>query len=164
MWFLGGESALIGGLTTVVAAALTMLLVSIPLWVLMQAILALFKVGREDRALGYWDGHSFVYHEPMHVKTISVSPEDCHEWKEFDIPKDVELGVLATFTTKIDGAKDRIKVTFHPEYAEAQMVWGTAGSQSGIRFPKNRKASIKVQMLSGTVRSRIRIYLLKWEV
>ncbi len=90
--------------------SLLALAVTFPVWVALNAIIALFKVPIEENRKGQWFGNRFVYHSPLQVFTTLVSPKD--DWKSFTFKvKDSEPSTFVQFQIAYDGGTATARIT-----------------------------------------------------
>lgn len=145
-------------------AAKLAVLLTIPLFVLVNTLLAPFRVWKEERDKGRWFDSRFVYHQPQTIFTILVSPADNDRVFNFTA-NDAEPNSLVYWKVEIDGAAKRTKamVVIHPnqDIGNWDIYHGHTGS---VRVAKDRAMYLRIHCLPETDATIVRVQILSWEM
>lgn len=139
------------------------LVLTLPVYVLINALRAPFLIAKEERELGIWIGYKFVFHEPKHVRTVHL-PKDKVEHQDL---------VKIPYCEPFSSVHLRWEVDDLGDPAAAILGLLPAGTNLAINqtLSKNGECltwvdeSCKVTLVArstGNGRASVRIYLLDW--
>ncbi|VEG92081.1 hypothetical protein [Legionella spiritensis] len=112
---------------------------------------------------GNFFGNRFVYHEPCHIYTTIIKPED-HDQTITFVVKDAEPNSLVCFDFQYRGGLGYVSVIGLSEYVKNSTHAATLRSPKlTLRIDKQRKATLKCFTAPDSKDTQLRIYMLSWE-
>jgi hypothetical protein len=147
--------------------AVQVVLWSLPAFVLLNAVRAVFRVPKQERARGIWRGDRFVYHEPRVVLTVLVNEEDNGRANRFLPPDDVPRSALVWYVIDVDRFDNRVTAALVFAYENVEAGWRTSGShlpRGGIRLSANGKLSLVTRAEPNSTLTTVRVLITAWSV
>ena len=132
-------------------------------FVVVNAFRAIFKAGRELDKVGTWQGDQFIYHEPMHVLTVSVTAKNNDVPHIFAVP-DAEDNSLVV-TKMVFDAGQNSAVSAQIGWAKSPVVIGGNfhfGMNASLRLPKDRRLALWTEAIPEASPATIRVYISSW--
>ena len=139
--------------------AVLALIFTVPIWFLINLFIAPFKVLREESKLGYWMGERFVYHIPVHIKTILSNDSDDGKALRFAV-KDAPPRSFVQFKIENEGGLGSLLITNHEKN---DFDWGTGQVRCGVRLNDKQEAVAKIKMPEGSAETVSTISMIYWE-
>jgi len=141
-------------------------LVAVPLFFVVNLLLAPFRILADEKRIGTWTGGLYTYNEPQLLATIRITPDDDN--RVFPIfAKDAEPNSLISYKIESEQSEHRVKVQVcFSKKTGPIMNWGTIRQdrRGGIRVGKDRKMYLAAKTRPEYDAVTFRIYMLSWEV
>ena len=139
------------------------MLLTVPIWVVLNLVLAPFRVCKEEREKGKWHGRRFVYHSPHQVFTTLVGPSDHGKYINFMV-EDAEPNTFVQFKIVYDGGLAKVRIQSPMDRLPANWEGIGRNTQYGAKIDKNRMAGFDVHCPENSDSTIVRIQMLSWEV
>ncbi len=149
---------------TVIKAILSFI-ITIPVWLVLSAILSPFRTYQEMKNDGRWFNNKFVYHQPRHIFTYVVTPADHGKSISFSID-DAEPNTTVLLHAKVDGGLARIRITPQNLIINDDGIsdYGI-GFKGGVMIGRDKKAKIDISCPQDySDHGIIRVYMDSWEL
>jgi len=156
MW--GGEQ-MIGEDFSHLLKAAGALILTLPVWFIINILIAPFRVLREEEKLGYWIDNRFVYHLPVHIKTILSYAKDDGKSYRFAV-KEAPSKSFVQFKIENEGGLGSVLITNHEKN---EFDWGTGQIRCGVRLNYKREAVVKIKMPQDSAETVSTISMIYWE-
>lgn len=88
------------------------MVMTFPLWIGINLILGLFKIIKEEREEGEWNGRKFVYHSPKHIHTFLITPDRDKENVRIMIAN-IPANSFVQFKIEYDGGLASLQIKNH---------------------------------------------------
>jgi hypothetical protein len=159
-----GQKGLTARVDTMGATALATI-GALPIWALINLVIAPIKALKAERELGSWQGARFVYREPQLVLTCEWSPIDNGKFVPTTLK--VEEGLLIDYRIEVDGPTERINCILLGAYffRPLEDVLRTARFDRRGRVVVKRDGTVGLHCYSlpNTLPALIRVYVLAFE-
>ena len=145
--------------------AIEAFLYAFPASVLLNCVLGVFRVLKQEGERGAWFGPKYVYHEPMHVATILI--ESAKPAGPYDLTiADVEDASLVSYRVDIDRQDERVKAQLEFPGCPPKFNWAVVSraTRTSARLPKSRKMSLATFAEPEATATTIRVYVLGFEI
>jgi hypothetical protein len=141
----------------------TALLLTLPIWFVLNLLLAPFRVWKEERDRGRWFGHRFVYHSPQPVFTTLVAPSDNGNSIRFTV-EDAEPNAFVQFKIIYDGGLAKVRI--ESPLARILGDWDAVSrrTQYGARIDSRRTAILSALCPENSDPTIVRVQMLTWKV
>lgn len=137
-----------------------------PIFIIINAIIAAFKVKGEERKIGKWIDNRFIYNEPLYVDAVSVTSDK--EEQYFDLVlHDAEPNSTVQTKITMDNVNGRTKAIIWPINGNSMNIhwdWINPLSKATVKIGKDRKARLFVNIKPNNDKTTISVYLLSWEL
>lgn len=152
-WFAGELDAVIA------------IILSIPLFFLLNLVFGFFRVRKQELALGGWFGSRFIYHEPQRLFTALVDEKDNGKVFPFEI-QDVENGALVSYAIETGRTDGRVKVELAWPGGQRPMDFGAPMNfpKGSFRLPTSRKMSLLTHVEPQSTATTVRVFMTGWEL
>lgn len=107
--------------------SISILVLSFPFFAVLNSIFAIFRVRKNERALGEWFGARFILHEPKRVVTALVDETDNGKPLVFEV-EEAEDNALVSYVIEVDRTDNRAKV---------ELAWPTGQRPIDFGVPKD---------------------------
>jgi hypothetical protein len=136
---------------------------ALPAFVLLNAVLASFKAFSEIKKHGVWEGNRYVFHEPMHIKTVVVTDGDNGKLIPFKIEGFPERASV-DLTAKIDEGFDNRNVRVQFIYMKDQPItWDEYERRNCLALiPETKELYIATHKQTPSNASIVKIYIHSW--
>jgi len=140
---------------------------ALPVWALINLILAPFRTAAEERKLGSWHGNRFVYHTPRSVLTTEWSPANNGTYREFLVP-DIPEGAVIDYKIEITGPPTKINcVVFGAYYmrpVEQVLKEMRFASHGRVVLQKKRRLQLLCHSDPSSIPTIVNVAILAWEM
>lgn len=138
-------------------------LYAFPLFVLLNAIIAIFKAAREQSQFGQWAENRFVFHQRRHLMTAVVTAEDNGRLLPFKVtglPKNASVDLIAEVEKGFDDRNVRVQFVARKD---VPIVWDQYERHSMLAFvPEDETFYITTLKQSPSNASTIKVFLMSW--
>lgn len=118
---------------------------------------------KKEKVKGSFFRKRFVYHEPCHIYTTIIKPEDHGQTITFMV-KEAEPNSLVCFDFQYRGGLGYVSVIGSSEYVKNSTHAASLRSlQLTLRIDKKRKATLRCFTAPNSDDTLLRIYMLSWE-
>jgi hypothetical protein len=159
-----GQKGVSGRIDTMAATVLSTI-AALPIWALINLVIAPIKALNAERQLGSWQGARFLYREPQLVLTCEWRAED--NGKFVPIPLKIDGGLLIDYRIEVDGPTQRINCIVLGAYffRPSDEVLRTARFDLRGRAVVKKDGSVGLHCFSlpDTVPALVRVYVLAFE-
>lgn len=136
---------------------------ALPIFMLLNAFIAIFKSLAERQQLGIWVNNRFVFHKPLHVKTAVVTDDDNGKlipFKVTGLPKGSSVDLIAEIEKGFDDRN--VKVQFISR-KEQPITWDQYERHNMLAFiPDDETFYITTEKQTPSNASTIKVYILSW--
>jgi hypothetical protein len=167
MFFLSaflGQKGVTARIDNIGATALSTI-AALPIWALINLIIAPFKAAKAEAELGDWQGARFVYRQPQLAITCEWMPTD--NGKFVPIKLKIDGGLLIDYRIEVDGPTDRINCIVLGAYffRPLEKILSTARFDCRGRAVVKKDGSVGLHCHSSpdTLPALIRVYVLAFE-
>ena len=140
-------------------------LYTFPVFVVLNAIFAIFRVARKERETGAWFGPKYVFNDPLHIATLLIDAGQNGAPHELRVPE-VEGGSLVAYRVDIDRTDERVKTQIQfpgaPPTFNRDVI--SKLTRTTCRLPPSRRMSLYTQSQPEATPTTIRVYVLGFEV
>lgn len=142
--------------------------VLLPVWIVLNGVLAPFRVWNDEQKKGRWIGRRFQYLESQLVSLTPWTVADNGKTAEI-IFDDAEPNSSVVLRTEILGAPSRTHATVSPYgmrsiFDLAGLPRNFGNGSGSVRVDQHRKATLWAEQLPGSDPATIRIFMESWEV
>jgi len=123
-------------------------------YLLIGLMSAPFIAYKREKEKGNFFDKRFVYHEPQHVFTTIIKPNDHGKMIKFTV-KDAEPNSMVCFDFRYRGGQGYVQNINEAERARA--------TQTSLRINKRREATLRCFTAPNSDDTQLRIYMLSWE-
>lgn len=160
----GGEKAMLDRSTLFGASALATI-AALPIWALILAIVAPFRVIAEEKKLGGWQGSKFIYLAPKLITTAEAQAGDgTIEFKVDDIPP----GAVIDYRIEVEGSAARFNgVVFGAFFVRPiKDIFDTTRftPRGKVVLRKDRSLRLLCRLTAASLPMIVRVYALSWEI
>ncbi|MFO2767885.1 hypothetical protein SCX93_14715 [Legionella pneumophila serogroup 1] len=157
-----GEDKMVEELNSLIVGAITFV-GSYLIYLVIGLFCAPFIAYKKEKEKGSFFGKRFVYHNPYHIYTTIIKPEDHDQTINF-IVKDAEPNSLVCFEFKYRGGLGYVSVIGSSEYVKNSTEVANLRSQKfTLRIDKKRKATLRCFTAPNSDDTLLRISMLSWE-
>ncbi|HSI94813.1 MAG: hypothetical protein ACAH09_09440 [Methylophilaceae bacterium] len=152
-----------GELTNTIRA-LNAFLYSLPIFIIVNSICSIFKTIKHQERLGIWVGNRFVFHEPIHLKTLLVTSDNNDTPISFTVSEFPTREASVDLIAKIEnGFDDRnVRVQFLGR-ADQPIIWDQYERHNILAFvPENNTFYIATNKPLPSNPTTVKIYLMSW--
>lgn len=133
------------------------------IYLLIGLICAPFIAYKKEKEKGSFFGKRFVYHNPYHVYTTIIKPEDHNQTINF-VVKDAEPNSLVCFEFQYRDGLGYVSVIGSSEQVKNSIEAANLRSQKlSLRIDKHSTATLRCFTASNSDDTQLRIYMLSWE-
>jgi hypothetical protein len=151
----------------VMTASALAVICTLPVWAVLNLLLAPIRAIAEEQKLGGWHGNRFIYYEPKLLGAAVCSPSDNGKYAEIPV-KDIPPGAVIDYKIEIEGPANRINCILFGAYFFAPAIETLKSSHFALSGRVVVKKRQMVQLLSysqpDTLSAIIRVYAISWEV
>jgi hypothetical protein len=138
---------------------------ALPLWALINLIMAPMKALSAEKDLGAWQGFRFIYREPQLVLTAEWRPSDNGNF--VPIPLKIDGGLLIDYRIDVDGPQDRINSLVLGAYFFRPLEDVLRTTRFNLRgrvvVKKDGCVGLHCYSLPDTLPALVRVYVLAFE-
>lgn len=133
-------------------------------WMVVNLLLVVWKVKKQEDDLGRWYGNRFQYNEPQRILTVLVTPDKEYQCFDFAI-KDAEKNALVNFITDTDGRKDLIGIGLG--FSKANIPFGNmyfnSDGKQGLKIP-DKRGRLFTKIAPESVPITVKLFMTSWEI
>ncbi|PJD92924.1 MAG: hypothetical protein CK424_04985 [Legionella sp.] len=157
-----GEDKMIEELNSLIVGAIAFV-GSYLIYLLIGLICAPFIAYKKEKEKGSFFDKRFVYHNPHHIYTTIIKPEDHNQTINFKV-KDAEPNSLVCLEFEYRNGLGYVSVFGSPEEVKnATEAANLRRQKLSLRIDKQNKATLKCFTASNSDDTQLRIYMLSWE-
>lgn len=157
-----GEDKMIVELNSLIVGAITFF-GSYLIYLLIGLICAPLIAYKKEKDKGSFFGKRFVYHNPYHIYTTIIKPED-HDQTNTFVVKDAEPNSLVCFEFKYRDGLGYISINGASEHVKNSIEAANLRNQKlTLRIDKQRKATLRCFSAPNSDDTIVRIYMLSWK-
>jgi len=138
-------------------------LYAFPLFVLLNAIIAILKAIKEQSQFGQWAENRFVFHQRRHLMTAVVTAEDNGRLLPFKVtglPKNASVDLIAEVEKGFDDRNVRVQFVARKDFP---IVWDQYERHNLLAFvPDDETFYITTLKQSPSNASTIKVFLMSW--
>jgi hypothetical protein len=138
---------------------------ALPLWALINLVMAPIAALRAEKNSGSWQGFRFIYREPQLVLTTEWRPSDNGNF--VSIPLKIDGGLLIDYRIEVDGPQDRINSLVLGAYFFRPLEDVLRTTRFNLRgravVKKDGSVGLHCYSLPDTLPALVRIYALAFE-
>lgn len=136
---------------------------ALPIFVLLNAVIAILKATQEQDRLGLWTGNRFSFHSPQHISTVVVTDADNGKLNQFKI-EGLPLGASVELIVQVEkGFDDRnVRVRFLGR-KDQPIVWDEYERHTMLAFlPEDQTFYTATLKPTPSNASTIKVFLMSW--
>jgi hypothetical protein len=143
--------------------ALQALVYALPLFLCLNAVVAIFKAAKEQRRLGQWADNRFVYHQRRHLMTAVVTAEDNGRLLPFKVtglPKNASVDLIVEIEKGFDDRNVRVQIVGSKDHP---VVWDQYERRNMLAFvPEDETFYVTTLKHSPSNDSTVKVFLMSW--
>lgn len=137
----------------------TAIVLTIPIWFVINLILSPFRMLKEEKDLGAWIGDQFIFHEKKLIKTLAIQPFDNETEITVKIP-DIPKKTIVRYKIEYHGGLAKVQ---HSIFMAINFDVIQRDKQSG-GFLYKTDPKFLIHCPQNSDQTIARIYLISWEV
>lgn len=156
-------SASVGDLNTDVwglSKSLFAAVITIPVWVIINIPLCIFRMLNEEKKEGYWLEERFIFHYPKLVKTLVIDQQKNQQTVRIAVNV-APAQSFVQFRTEYDGGLGFIEITTHEK--NTTFLGISRETLYGSRISNNKQIVVRMHSSNGSDKSICRIFALYFE-
>jgi len=165
IFVLAGKAEMMEKLGLLFASTLAVV-ATLPVWAVLNLIVAPFRAVADERKTGDWQGQRFIYYEPKLLATSVFSPDDNGKYAEIR-GEGIPPGAVIDYKIEIEGPANRITCLVFGTYFFAPAIETLKAGRFALRgrvvLRKDGTLRLIGYSLPGTLRAIVRVYALSWE-